>query len=70
MRELLHIPTGNVLRWRLLDGLHPFEDVCRIPEHAQGYIRDIASGRYYEEFYSRNGIPETCSQAEYEVIEV
>lgn len=80
MKELLHIPTGNLITWyvptssdydthdKYLSLGERYPDMN--PASHGRIIRDIASGAYNKHFYIRNGIPENCTQAEFEVIEV
>ena len=76
MKELLHIPTGNIIKWVSVtksdysykDAYLSFGEIfdCNF----ESEIRDIASGKYSSEFYKRNGIPDNCPQAEYEIIDI
>lgn len=81
MKELLHIPTGNLITWYVPAPSDYYDYHDRYLSFGERYpginpasqgriIREIASGTYNKHFYIRNGIPENCSQAEFEIIEV
>ena len=79
MKELLHIPTGSLITWfvpgtsdyiahdKYISFGEKYPNITQVSQ--KQIIRDIASGTYNKSFYSRNGIPQTCSQAEFELID-
>lgn len=74
MKELLHIPTGTLVRFGIIrshiDKLSIGDIATQIDKSEYEILLAVACGDMSSTFYKLNGIPRISLESEYEIIEV